>query len=272
MKKRTLFDKAILTTILYVGVVIGGFSAYEEFIRDDRPLVSAMQHGQHENSSAHQENSEVGVYVQSNHNELKIFLKDKTGNPVNELEINHEKILHLIVVDEDLQQYYHLHPEQIGNGEFKVAHTLPQGFYKAFIDIKPKNLAYHVTPVPFVAGSTNGIPKTPNEGLKPDQNFTRHVDGETVKLNLGSNKTNQPVTLTFNLDKTNLTPYLGAIGHVVILDESAQNFLHVHPINDKEPIFETQFQKPGIYKIWAEFKQNGRVRAFPFVVEIKGEN
>jgi len=76
----------------------------------------------------------------------------------------------------------------------------------------------------------------------------------------------------FELDKTNLTPYFRAMGHVVILDESAQNFLHVHPLNDQEPIFETEFQKPGIYKIWAEFKQNGKVRAFPFVVEIKGEN
>jgi hypothetical protein len=53
------------------------------------------------------------------------------------------------------------------------------------------------------------------------------------------------------------------MGHVVILDENAQDFLHVHPANDREPIFETQFKQPGIYKIWAEFKQNGKVRAFP---------
>lgn len=113
---------------------------------------------------------------------------------------------------------------------------------------------------------------TQNEELKADTNFTQNIDGETVKLNLSSAQANQPVTLTFNLDKTNLTPYLGAMGHVVILDENAQNFLHVHPANDKEPVFETQFKQPGIYKIWAEFKQNGKVRAFPFVVEIKGED
>jgi hypothetical protein len=173
-------------------------------------------------------------------------------------------------VDEHLEKYYHLHPEQIGNGEFRIGNKLPEGFYKAFIDIKPKHFAYHVTPVPFIVGNPSGLTHTHNDGLKADNNFTQNIDGETVELNLSSAQVNQPVTLTFHLDKTNLTPYLGAMGHVVILDENAQNFLHVHPANDKEPIFETPFNQPGIYKIWAEFKQNGKIRAFPYVVEIKG--
>ncbi|MED4754531.1 hypothetical protein [Brevibacillus choshinensis] len=74
------------------------------------------------------------------------------------------------------------------------------------------------------------------------------------------------MTVTFDLDKTNLTPYLGALGHVVILNESAQQYLHVHPAHQEEPIFETQFEQPGLYKIWAEFKQNGKVREFPLIV------
>jgi hypothetical protein len=52
------------------------------------------------------------------------------------------------MVDEHLQKYYHVHPEQRGNGEFRIGNNLPEGFYKAFIDIKPKNLANHVAPVP----------------------------------------------------------------------------------------------------------------------------
>ncbi|MED4586583.1 hypothetical protein P9578_27900 [Brevibacillus choshinensis] len=74
------------------------------------------------------------------------------------------------------------------------------------------------------------------------------------------------MTVTFDLDKTNLTPYLGALGHVVILNESAQQYLHVHPAHQEEPIFETQFEQLGLYKIWAEFKQNGKVREFPLIV------
>jgi hypothetical protein len=273
---------AIPAAILYVAVVIGSFNVYAEFIADDKQSVSQTEtqshntHGeetqsshQHGSDSEHEDISEVNTFVQNDKNEIKIFLKDKAGNPVNELEVNHEKILHLIVVDEHLQKYYHLHPEQTGKGEFRIGNNLPEGFYKAFIDIKPKNLAYYVAPVPFIVGNPSGLTHSHNEELKPDNNFTQNIDGETVKLNLSSAQANKPVTLTFDLDKTNLTPYLGAMGHVVILDENAQNFLHVHPANDKEPIFETQFKQPGIYKIWAEFKQNGKVRAFPFVIEIK---
>lgn len=51
------------------------------------------------------------------------ILKDKAGNSVEDLEISHEKLFHLIIVDE----------EQAGLGEFCVANRLPEGFYKAFI-------------------------------------------------------------------------------------------------------------------------------------------
>lgn len=290
-----IFDKWVMAAFVYVGVLIGGFSLYEKYYDNDSQAVSASEHDSHEkiqsildenhkevkqndhshehgSSSAQKNTSEVNVFIQTNIDEIKIFLRDKTGNPVTDLEFNHEKLLHLIIVDEHLEKYYHLHPEQSGNGEFSVHHKLPEGFYKAFIDIKPKHSAYHVTPVPFIVGNPNGFTHTHGEDLKADHNLTKTVDGETVKLNLSSQHANQPVSLTFDLNKTNLTPYLGAMGHVVILDENAQNFLHVHPAHDEEAIFETEFKQPGLYKIFAEFKQNGKVRVFPFVVEIKGEN
>ncbi|PLS18635.1 hypothetical protein CVD28_05725 [Bacillus sp. M6-12] len=94
------------------------------------------------------------------------------------------------------------------------------------------------------------------------------MDGETVKLAISSLRAIEQVKLSFELDQTNLTPYLGAMGHVVILDEYGKKFLHVHPSSDQEPVFETMFDKPGIYKIWAEFQQNRKVRAFPFVIEV----
>ena len=52
---------------------------------------------------------------------------------------------------------------------------------------------------------------------------------------------------------TNLQPYLGAVGHVVILDEKADQYLHVHPVDEKssgpEAKFKTSFPKSGIYKV-----------------------
>ncbi|MGD8189473.1 hypothetical protein ACQCN2_05650 [Brevibacillus ginsengisoli] len=287
MRKWLKFDKWVIAALLYVAVVIGGFQVYDQYFADKTQIASAMKHegnqapghseGSHEesghdhqNASGHEGTSEVTTFVQSNGNEIKIFLKDKTGNPVNDLVVNHEKLLHFIIVDDHLNKFYHVHPEQIGQGEFRVQSNLPEGFYKAFIDIKPKNLAYHVVPVPFVVGNPSGLTDSHHDKLKPDNQLFQTIDGETVKLKLSSTQANQPITLMFDLDKTKLSPYLGAMGHVVILDENAQTFLHVHPANDQETIFETEFKQAGIYKIWAEFKQDGKVRAFPFVVEIEG--
>ncbi|RNB85572.1 hypothetical protein [Brevibacillus panacihumi] len=273
--------KSIMTAVLYVAAVMGGFAAYDEWVVEKQQVVAGNMHEtnghgaqthesshEHGSDNLHDVQSEVNVSVQAEKEEVVIFLKDKEGNPVTELEINHEKILHLIMVDESLQKYYHVHPEQTGKGEFRVTHSLKEGSYKAFVDIKPKHLAYHVTPVPFQVGNPE---VAADHGLSPDSTLTRQVDGETVTLLMSSLQANEPVMLNFELDQTNLTPYLGAMGHVVILDEKAQHFLHVHPSDEKQPIFETKFSQPGIYKIWAEFKQNGKVRAFPFVVEIKGE-
>lgn len=276
MRKWIIFDKWVIATVVYLAVMIGGFTIYDQYFVDESQRVAAQHHGEADESSheheaqhsSHDGPNEVVTSVQADKEEIRIFLKDTAGNPVNELEVNHEKLLHFIVVDENLQKYVHVHPEQTDHGKFVIANMLPEGAYKAYIDMKPKNLNYHVEPISFVVGSPSGLMK--KDTLKPDKQLTQQIDGETVSLKLSSNDTNKPVTLAFDLDKTNLSPYLGAIGHVVILDESGQKFLHVHPTNESEAVFETQFQQPGLYKIWAEFKQNGKVRAFPFVVEIKG--
>lgn len=295
--------KWAIAGIIYVTVLILGFQAYDTWIAKDKSTAAQTDsHGDnmnmggtknnqevsgghqkgetgshqrednggghaHEHTSGNHDGSEVNTFVKIDKSNIKIFLKDKAGNSIDELEVNHEKELHLIIVDEQLQKYYHVHPARTGEGEFTIENILPDGFYKAFIDIKPNNFAYKVEPVPFIVGNPSAA--THVHELVPDTNFSKTVDGETVTLNVSSFKAGEPVTFSFDLDKTNLTPYLGAMGHVVILDEYGKEFLHVHPSNENEPIFETSFDKPGIYKIWAEFKQNGTVRAFPFVIEIK---
>lgn len=75
--------------------------------------------------------------------------------------------------------------------------------------------------------------------------------------------------MNFDLKGAEPKPYLGALGHVVILDENAENFIHVHPVSDDEPVFKTEFTKSGVYKIWAEFKFGEQVNAYPFVIEVK---
>ena len=268
--------KWAIAAIIYLFAVIGGYQVYAQFIQKDGTVAhSSSNHeygehdetesGMHEHGDSHQ-SSDVKAKVTYNNSALTITLADKDGNPVDNLEVNHEKIIHLIVVDEGLEKYYHLHPEKTGVGTFQVKQPLENGNYKAFVDIKPKGLNYEVMPVKIKIGeAAHNHPHS----LTPDTSLEKRVEGEKVQMKMSSQKLSQPVTLSFSLDKTKLEPYLGAAGHVVILDEKGEHYLHVHPVKENEPVFQTEFDRPGVYKIWAEFKQNGKVRVFPFVVEIK---
>lgn len=274
----------VLSALIYLLMVIGGYTVYAQFSNSEsiQKPTEENQHDEHQGSKDSKEEqedeghehgasvsseNEVKVDVNYQNAVISIRLVDQAGKPFNELEMNHEKRLHFILVDEHLDEYYHLHPEEVAPGEFQIAKELPEGVYKAFVDIKPKGLSYDVHPIQFIVGDETS--EHGHTAFEADTTLTKTVDGEKVILDMNKPTVGEPVTLSFQLNESKLETYLGAMGHVVILDEQGENFLHVHPLNDKEPKFETQFNKAGIYKIWAEFKQQGQVRVFPFVIEVK---
>ncbi|MBM6617716.1 hypothetical protein [Bacillus suaedaesalsae] len=280
--------KWVLSAVGYLVVVILGYTIYSFTASPESPEVQTKHgghgeevaghdaHGSGEESEghgehgSHDENSESGVDIDfiADGTQISIQLKDKQGQPLNELDVNHEKLLHLIVVDEHLEQYYHLHPEKTGEGSFEMNKALGEGSYKAFVDIKPTNAGYHVEPIEFTVGEAES--EHGHNSLKPDTVFNKTVEGIETNLEVSSFKAGEDITLTFSFkDNVELQPYLGAMGHVVILDETAANFIHVHPVSDSETKFQTNFQEPGIYKLWAEFQIDEKVHTYPFVIEIK---
>jgi hypothetical protein len=269
--------KWAISALVYLLVVMGGYYVYASFAEpeshnDNKATLKQEEespHGQEheENGDNHDGGSEVIPNVQVNSGELVITLKDLTGNPVSDLEVNHEKLLHLIVVSTDLNEYHHLHPQTDEPGVFKVPHTLPAGEYKAFVDIKPISKTYIVAPIPFMVGENHN--QHEEDSITVDTELIKKAGGHTVKLLPSSLKVNEDIQLTFDLAGDTPEQYLGALGHVVILDQKGENYIHVHPLEGNEPVFATKFTEPGIYKIWAEFKFNGQVFVFPYVVEIK---
>lgn len=281
--------KWIISAFLYLAIVIVGYFAYEAVFGVDEKLDAhteehtASTSGEKEAGKAHDSHSgdelhehgqqtstesEVKVTVKEENQSLTVRLEDLAGNPVTDLEVSHEKLLHLIVVDDHLDQYFHLHPEETTPGQFKVESPLKEGTYKAFVDIKPKDLNYEVQAILFTVGNPD-TGEHSHSSLKIDQTLEKTVNGNKVTMTPTSLVVNEPVTLTFDVHGAKLESYLGALGHVVILDEQANEYLHVHPLDGDTPVFETQFSKPGIYKIWAEFQENGNVTVYPFIVEVK---
>ncbi|MBB6637072.1 hypothetical protein [Cohnella thailandensis] len=217
-----------------------------------------------------------GAVMANEQSNIHIQITDATGNAVNDFELNHEKLLHLIVISKDLSYFSHIHPEYQGEGKFSIGTTFPSGGeYKVFADFVPKGGSSTILS-DWV--NVEGEPHAA-ETIKADSNLTKVVDGIEIELTMSSAKVNEEVTLSFNiLDAQtkegirNLEQYLGAVGHVVILSEDAEQYLHVHPMDatatGPKAEFMTSFPKSGIYKIWGQFQHGGKVFTVPFVVEV----
>src|SRR5699024_1673267 len=188
-----------------------------------------VDHQHHSNHGV----SEVIPEISYGQGELIIELKDKHGK-VPELKVSHEKIMHLIVMSSDLNDYYHVHPEAKDKGKFVQKIDLTDGNYKVFVDISPKGLNYTVEPITISIGSHKS---STTNNLIADTNFTKTIKGQTVELITDTIEVGKDVTFNFAVKDATPEPYLGALGHVVITDELGEKFIHVHPMSEKETAF-----------------------------------
>ncbi len=167
--------------------------------------------------------------------ELMLSLIDKATGAPPKLTVAHEKLLHLIVVRKDLGDFQHLHPDQQPDGKMTVQATFPTaGEYLVFADFTPEGAGQQVARQTItVAGDAPTA-----ETLTPDADQPK-ADGDvqaTLALQPAQLAPKAMSMLTFNLTNrktgkpvADLKPYLGAMGHAVILSEDGQDFLHAHP-------------------------------------------
>ncbi|USK58247.1 hypothetical protein [Peribacillus asahii] len=197
--------------------------------------------------------------------------------PIHDFEVNHEKLLHLIIVSKDLSYFNHVHPEYKGKGVFEIENEFPAGGeYRMVADFKPSD-GSSMSKMTWidVEGKTNQP-----AAVAVDNHLEKSVDGKTVKLSVDPQlEAGKELTLKFTLtdESTNqpisdLEPYLGSIGHVVIFSEDGERYLHVHAVDDQgsgpEALFETTFPESGVYKIWGQFQKDGEVFTVPFVIQV----
>lgn len=183
---------------------------------------------------------------------LSFTVKDKQGAVVKDLQIVHEKPMHLLIVSNDLSEFYHVHPEQSPDGSYKVGHTFQNGGdYKLYADFTPKDAVQVVEQIDIkVAGTERStVP------LVPDTRFEKTVDGLKVVMKPSSEiKVGQELSLDFQAfdatsgkPATDLQNYLGELAHFVIISEDLKDFVHAHPMAKGEKMGDMKMdgQKTG---------------------------
>jgi hypothetical protein len=213
----------------------------------------------------------------------------KTGQQVKEFQITHDKLYHLFVISQDLSEFQHIHPDFQSDGSFTIETALPRaGLYKIYSDFYPSDgtpqvLQQHIATAGYKVDLAAATPH-----LAADTNFTKVFDGLKVELKLEPEEliAGQPVALKYHLTdaKTgqpvrDLVPYLGAMGHTLILSEDQADYVHSHPEEevamdaDKAKLrggpdvtFNAFLPRPGSYRIWTQFQRGDRLTTVSFTI------
>lgn len=225
-------------------------------------------------------------------------------DPVREYEVVHEKEAHLLLISRDMTEYKHLHPEMDAEGTWKLPVTFPTGgAYRFFLDVTPKGQSQQVlrsdvevsgepgpSPPPLTVDlapkTVSGAPPGPGLSSEHSSSKAPGAGPDAVRVELKTEPATLkagPATLIYRLTAGNkpvkdLEPYLGALGHLVIVDSSQELFLHAHPMEEAKAgahpasgpqvEFHTSFPSAGTYKMWAQFQRRGKVLTVPFVVAV----
>ena len=233
---------------------------------------------------------EVGVPAK-----LEFFVNEKpAGIPVTDLAVSQTKLVHVIAVRDDMEEFFHIHPQLTdAPGVFKVDYTFQKpGVYKLWSEIK-RDGEDHVFGHSKIAVSGTGSVS------EKEISFGRNVIVDKYQVNL---ETEEPIEagheheLSFDVHtltgiEVELEPYLGVSMHASIIKDDLMEFIHTHPVNamsnnhsfnlpviiniakahGEEPAgaqtdmrsedehfnIMTIFPKPGLYKVFVQFRPKG---------------
>ncbi|HMO56369.1 MAG TPA: hypothetical protein PKC19_03365 [Roseiflexaceae bacterium] len=224
---------------------------------------------------------------------LRIELYDgASGQPVDDLELHHEALLHLVVIDDRGMAFEHGHPARIAPGRFAYTLVPPYaGDYTAYAEIVRHGSGTQLLQARFtVAGAA--APYTPASGLGTQQIDTMQVTvvtygrpqaGRAVPIILAIRDAAGPVS--------DIEPWLEMAGHLMVRRADGVLFAHVHamadgmthdhtlpmpttPLPDTGPYgpeirFSYTFAQAGQYQCWAQFRRGSVVYTVPFLVDVE---
>jgi hypothetical protein len=201
------------------------------------------------------------------------FHLERDGKTLREFDLLHERVMHLIVVRDALDEFQHLHPTVANDGQATIEIAFPTaGTYWLFVDCQSKGEEQQT--IRHELRVTGDPPAAPE--LKA--NVPVVVTAGNVKTEVSAQQGESEWLVTFShrhLDGqavTDLEPYLGAMGHLVVIGAGTGEYIHAHAETESAPDGQVRFAahiaRPGIYKAWGQFQRQGQVFTIPAVLQV----
>ncbi len=214
------------------------------------------------------------------------FTNKKDGSPVtpDQLKTFHTEKIHLLIIDDSLSDYSHIHPtpsSEAGEYEFNW-YPKKMAKYKIWADIMPEatnESEYTIITLENKVAKKGKIDRTIHKEVKTsDLNFKIDYSPTTLKIGKDaiisvkiSDKNGEPFT--------GLEPIMGAFAHLVAFSEDFKTIAHIHPMGEEPEWFwenggpELSFHitppKAGFYKLFLQIKVDGGEKFIPFGALVK---
>ena len=206
---------------------------------------------------------------------LKFRIRDPDSRDVVQMFAEtHERLLHLFIIGRDLRYFAHEHPQLTADG-FELPVDLPPGAYMLIADFLPGGGYPQMVHRAIV---TPGLRASPFDSVALHEDAGEKVaDGMRVDMKVEPARARPAAVLRFRLTDeagtpvTDLEPYLGSVGHLLVVSPDLTHSIHAHPDalgSGPELAFDVEFPEAGIYKLWVQMQRRGKVSAVPFVVRI----
>jgi hypothetical protein len=213
---------------------------------------------------------------------FQITIRDPaTNQPVTGFTSVHERLLHLFIIDRRLEFFRHVHPLQVGDGTFELIENVPSGEFVVIADFLPQTGRAQMLQRAIVTPGYHGKLFGPAPDLAADTSTEKVEHGVRIKLDAANLKASREAVLKFTLTAvatnapvSDLEPYLGAPGHVLIVNTDLTAADHVHPeeaaTRGPTITFQPTIPAAGTYKLWLQFQRQGVVVTVPFVISVPG--
>lgn len=239
--------------------------------------------------------------------EFSFTIRDKaTAAPFTNLEIVHEKPMHVVLVRDDLTQFAHIHPALRGNSYVAPFAFMAPGKYKLWADFTYRGETHIFD---FLIDTEDAVQQST---LMRQVSREGVFNGYEVRLLSSVPERGKSGTLSFEVRRPDgsmpvMGTFLGARGHLVAISENLAEFMHTHaeggdhegghmddgrtdnthglrvitPVyghggGEEPPVpppnrldYEITFSSPGFYKLWPQFVADGTEVTAEFLVEVK---
>lgn len=213
---------------------------------------------------------------------LKAFRERRFLN-MSDLKEVHTKKIHVLMADQTLTDYQHLHPTADPSDPETFTYTVTprqSGAYRVWVDITLNNGTQEIMSS-YIRGNarTEGLIDRTLVMFATVSDMTATLSFNPASLVMGETSTGQiDLTDPKGNPLTDLEPIMGAFGHIVAINEDRKTLAHVHPLGDEpkkqeqrgtSPItFHLEPNAAGITKIFLQVRRGGTDYTFPFSINI----